>query len=126
VTRRTVLLVGGASLLAVPTASASTLSITRDLRKMVGFHIVGVDDVRQAWKSHKPPAGRFIELRQLGLFKETTITPRLDPIAHTEVIVFARAYGPSLRQQYPGLAERVYYDYRLLIDGEFYHCVGWD
>jgi hypothetical protein len=83
-------------------ASASTLSIARELRRMVGFQIIAADDVRQSWSER---GVRFIELRQSGLHRQTGIALGVDPPGFTEAIVFAK---PRTRER------------RLLIDGEFY------
>ena len=126
VSRRAVFLTAGACLVAARPAHASVAAIARELRRMVGFQIIGVDEVRQSAKAPRPPAGRFIELRERGLFKETTISGHPDPPTFSEVIIFSRPHDASLRRRFPGLGEQVYHDYRLLIDGEFYHCVAWD
>lgn len=123
VSRRTALVTAGACLLAARPSRAST-SISRELRRMVGFQIVASDDVRQAWQSVET-SHRYIQLRQMGLFRQVAVAG-LNPAAFSEVIVFAKPVDPSLRQQYPGLSARAYFDYRLLIDGEFYHVVAWD
>jgi hypothetical protein len=87
---------------------ASTLSITRELRRMVGFQIVAADDVRQSWQRD---GARFIELRQNGVFRQTGMALGVDPPGFSEAIVFAR---PRTRE------------HRLLIDGEFYAVVASD
>jgi hypothetical protein len=101
-TRRSLLLAGGACLVSARAVEASALSIARDLRRMVGFQIVAADDVRQAWSDR---GTRFIQLRQAGLFRQIAGGGQLDPPGFTEAIVFQK---PRTR------------DYRLLIDGEFY------
>jgi hypothetical protein len=106
VTRRSLLLVGGTVLVSERATHASTTSIARELRRMVGFHILAADDVRQSWQRD---GARFIELRQSGLFRQTGLALGVDPPGFTEAIVFAK---PRTR------------DYRLLIDGEFYHVVA--
>ena len=98
-------------------AQASTLSITRELRRMVGFHVVAVDDVRQSWRSES--GDRFIQLRDYGLFKIQGLG-LMTPPAFSEAIVFAKALPAALVRQYPGQPTRAYFEYRLLIDGEFY------
>lgn len=124
-TRRTLLLVGAASVYAARPTAASTLSIARELRRMVGFTIIAADTVRQSWRTPDTNA-RFIELRESGLFKEVGRSGLLNPPGFTDVVVFAKAMDPALRRQYPGLSTRAYYDYRLLIDGEVYHVVAFD
>lgn len=108
VSRRAAVLAVGACLVSGRAAQASTLAITRELRRMVGFQIIAADDVRQSW--HKG-ADRYIELRQSGLFRQVGVALGVDPPAFSDVIVFAK---PRTR------------DYRLLIDGEFYHVVAYD
>jgi hypothetical protein len=82
---------------------ASTLSIARELRRMVGFQIIAADDVRQSWSDR---GVRFIQLRQAGLFRQVGGGGgQLDPPGFSEAIVFAK---PKSREC------------RLLIDGEFY------
>jgi hypothetical protein len=107
-TRRSLLLVGGMSLVPGQVVQASTLSITRELRRLVGFQIVAADDVRQSWQRD---GARFIQLRQSGLFRQTGMAIGVDPPGFSEAIVFAR---PRTRE------------YRLLIDGEFYAVVAFD
>jgi hypothetical protein len=104
-------------------SEGSTLSIARELRRMVGFQIIAADDVRQAWTRS---ATRYIELRESGLFKQADPALGLDPPAFTDAIVFAKPMGAALRQQYPGRPARAYFDYCLLIDGEFYRCIAFD
>jgi hypothetical protein len=108
VSRRAVLLAAGASVVAGRRTEASTLSIARELRRMVGFQIIAADDVRQSWQRD---GTRFIELRQSGLFRQTGVAPGVDPPGFAEAIVFGK---PRARE------------HRLLIDGEFYHVVAFE
>jgi hypothetical protein len=107
-TRRSLLLAGGACLVSARAVEASALSIARDLRRMVGFQIVAADDVRQAWSDR---GVRYIQLRASGLFRQVAGSGLVDPPGFSEAIVFAK---PRAR------------DYRLLIDGEFYQVVPHD
>jgi hypothetical protein len=107
-TRRSLLLAGGACLVSARAVEASTLAIARELRRMVGFQIVAADDVRQAWSDR---GVRYIQLRQGGLFRQAGAAIGVDPPAFTDVIVFAK---PRTR------------DCRLLIDGEFYQVEAYE
>lgn len=97
----------------------------RELRRMTGFSVLAADNVRQSWRSTETNA-RYIELREYGLFKEVGMSALLNPVAFTDAIVFVKPVEAHLRRQYPGLPNRAYYEYRLLIDGEFYHVVAFD
>jgi hypothetical protein len=123
VTRRSFVLAGGMALVSARAVNASTLSTARELRRMVGFQIVAADDVRQAWSDG---SDRFIQLRESGLFRVRPGGGLLTPAAFSDAIVFAKPYAAQLRQRYPGLPARAYYDYRLLIDGEIYHVAAYD
>lgn len=105
-TRRRFLWAAGIGLSCATAARASTASaLTRELRRMVGFQILAVDDVRQSWQRY---GTRFIELRQAGLFRQVDRAIGADPPTFTDAVVFMK---PQTR------------DYRLLIDGEFYQVV---
>lgn len=91
---------------------------------MVGFQILAADNVRQSWRADN--GERFIQLREYGLFKQVGRGGLSNPPTFTDVIIFVKSVAPELRRQYPGLPNRAYYDYRLLIDGEFYHVVAFD
>jgi hypothetical protein len=123
VTRRSLLLVGGICLVSGRAARASTTSIARELRRMVGFQIVGADDVRQVFRLK---GARIFQLRASGLFRERHSVGTLDQTTFSDTIVFAKPFAPHLRQQFPGMPERAYFEYRLLIDGEFYHVEAFD
>jgi hypothetical protein len=108
VSRRAVLLAAGAGVVAGRQTEASTLSIARELRRMVGFQIIAADDVRQSWSDR---GQRYIQLRTSGLFRQVAGGGLIDPPGFAEAIVFAK---PRSRE------------HRLLIDGEFYHVVAFE
>ena len=123
-TRRSMLIAAGACVALPRFSEGSTLAIARELRRMVGFVIVATDDVRQAWRSAETNE-RYIELRQSGLFKEIGDTDRLTP-AFSDAIVFAKPVTSEWRRQFPGRTDRTYFEYRLLINGEFYRAEAYD
>lgn len=111
--------VSGATVAQASTASA----LARELRRMVGYRIVAADDVRQVFRLR---GARIFQLRQSGLFRERAAVAGLLAPTFSEAIVFAKPLAPASRQQFPGVAERARFEYRLLIDGEFYDVEAFD
>jgi hypothetical protein len=124
VTRRSFVLAGGMALVSARAVNALPLAIASELRRMVGFRIAAADDVRQVFRLQ---GRRIFQLRASGLFRARVGGGgTLDPATFSEAILFAKPHAPQLRQQFPGLPERAYFDYRLLIDGEFYDVEAFD
>jgi hypothetical protein len=108
---------------AARSVEASATSIARELRRMVGFQVLAADDVRQVFRLQ---GDRIFQLRVAGLFRERRSVGTLDPATFTEAIIFAKPLAQHLRQQFPGMPARAYFEYRLLIDGEFYSVEAFD
>ena len=88
----------------------------RDLRKMVGYTIVLADTVEKVFEND---GNKFIKLSGGQVFKLDFLL--LDPLALTDVIVFAKAPPKELSQKYKDkLPEQLLYSYKLLIDNETY------
>lgn len=111
--------------LAVPRLSeSSTFALMSALRHMVGFQVLAADDVQKVYRLDN--GQRIIELRDAGRFRLAAGSGSFAGLASSDAIVFAKPYAASLRQKFPGMPARAYFDYRLLIDGEFYHVEAFD
>ena len=97
-------------------APAGTSSIHRGLRRMVGFTIVSSDSLDEVFESRK--GDKHVKLLSGAVFKVDLML--LEPLAASDVIVFAKRLPESLRKQYPNLSDDLFYEYRLLIDDEVY------
>lgn len=98
--------------------TASTGSVHRRLRRMVGFTIISSDSVAEVVESSK--GDKYVKLLSGAVFKVDMML--LEPLTSSDVIVFGKRFPEALAKQFPSLPDHLLYEYRLLIDDEVYEA----
>ncbi|MDB4809371.1 hypothetical protein OAH21_01545 [bacterium] len=103
-------------LLVISAPSGFARDAARDLRKMVGYTILLADTVD---KVAEKDGNKYIKLTGGRIFKVDFLL--LDPLAFTDVIVFAKPLPKSLVEKYKGkLPAHMLYSYKLMVDNEVF------
>jgi hypothetical protein len=80
------------------TLPASSGSIHRRLRRMIGFTIISSDSVADVFESK---GEKYVKLLSGATFKVEMVV--MDPLTASDVIVFGKRFPEALAKQYPSL-----------------------